>query len=110
MAEACPRCALPLGQEEGGFLGAMALNYGFAGVLFLTILAVWALATAPDVPVVPLLAVSLGVVAASILLLYPTSKTLWAAIDLLLHRMDRGDRERFEAGLGARGDPGERRR
>ena len=97
MAEACPRCGLPLGQEEGAFLGAMALNYGVAGVLFLTILIVWTAATAPDIPVGPMLVVSLGVTAASILLFYPFSKTLWGAVDLLLlHRMDRRDRERFE--------------
>jgi hypothetical protein len=96
MAEACPRCRLPLMQEEGAFLGAMALNYGVAGVLFLSILVVWTALTAPTIPVVPLLVVSLGVTAASILLFYPSSKTLWVAVDLLLHRMDRRDRDRFE--------------
>lgn len=96
MADACPRCGLPLGQDEGAFLGAMALNYGVAGVLFLGILIVWTAATAPDIPVGAMLVVSLGVTAASILLFYPFSKTLWAAVDLLLHRMDRRDRDRFE--------------
>lgn len=99
MAERCPRCGLSLGQEEGAFLGAMALNYGVAGILFLTILIVWTAATAPDIPVGPMLVVSLGVTAASILLFYPFSKTLWAAVDLLLHRMDRRDREVFEGEL-----------
>jgi uncharacterized protein (DUF983 family) len=96
MVEACPRCGLPLGQEEGAFLGAMALNYGVAGVLFLTILVVWVALTVPDVPVVPLLLVGLGLTGAAILLVYPSSKKLWAAIDLLLHRMDRSDRDRYE--------------
>jgi hypothetical protein len=99
MAKACPRCGLPLGQEEGAFLGSMALNYGVAGLIFLGILIGTVIATAPKVPVVPLLLVSLGVTAASILLFYPFSKTLWAAIDLLLNRMDRGDRSRFEEDL-----------
>ena len=76
MAEACPRCGLPLGQEEGAFLGAMALNYGVAGAFFLAILIVWTAATAPHIPVVPILIVSLGVTAAAILLFYPFSKTL----------------------------------
>ena len=106
MAEACPRCGLPLGQEEGAFLGAMAVNYGVAGALFLGILIVWTAATAPDIPVGPILVVSLGVSAAAILLFYPFSKTLWAAVDLLLHRMDRRDRDRFEDDL--RGLPPER--
>lgn len=99
MAKACPRCGLPLGQEEGAFLGSMALNYGVAGLIFLGILIGTVIATAPEVPVVPLVLVSLGATAASILLFYPFSKTLWAAIDLLLNRMDRGDRTRFEEDL-----------
>jgi membrane protein implicated in regulation of membrane protease activity len=99
MAEACLRCGLPLGQEEGAFLGAMALNYGVAGALFLGILIVWTALTAPAIPVGPMLVVSLAVTGAAILLFYPFSKTLWAAVDLLLHRMDRRDRERFEDDL-----------
>ena len=77
----------------------MALNYGVAGALFLGILIVWTAATAPDIPVGQILVVSLGVTAAAILLFYPFSMTLWAAVDLLLHRMDRRDRERFEDDL-----------
>ncbi len=96
MADACPRCGLPLGQEEGAFLGSMSLNYGFAVLLFAVILGITVAYTAPDVPVVPLLLVCLPLTAASILLLYPFSKTLWAAVDLMLHRMDRSDRSRFE--------------
>jgi hypothetical protein len=33
------------------------------------------------------------------LLTYPFSKTFWVAIDLLLHRMDRADREQFSSKL-----------
>ena len=77
----------------------MALNYGVAGALFLGILIVWTAATAPDIPVGPMLVVGLAVTAAAILLFYPFSKTLWAAVDLLLHRMDRRDRDRFEDDL-----------
>lgn len=32
---ACPRCGLKLERDEGGFLGAMALNYGVTVVVFL---------------------------------------------------------------------------
>lgn len=74
----------------------MAINYGVAGVLFLGILVATVAVTAPDVPVLPLLLVGLVVTVSSILLFYPFSKTIWAAIDLLLHRMDRVDRIRYE--------------
>ncbi len=76
----------------------MALNYGVAGSLFIGILIVWVAATAPNVPVLPLLLVSLGVTGASILLFYPFSKTLWAAFDVMLHRMDRTDRALHDQG------------
>jgi hypothetical protein len=85
----------------------MALNYGVAGVLFIATLVVWTALTAPNVPVVPLLVAGLGVTAAAILLFYPFSKTLWAAVDLLLHRMDRSDRARFERFRTDRTGPGQ---
>ena len=98
MAERCPRCGFRLDQGDGAFLGAMAINYGVAGSLFIAILVVWVAMTAPNVPVLPLLLVSLGVTGAAILLFYPFSKTLWAAIDVMLHRMDRADRRMHDAG------------
>jgi uncharacterized protein (DUF983 family) len=100
LLERCPRCGLRLDAGEGAFLGAMAINYGVAGVLFLGILVATVAVTAPDVPVLPLLLVGLLVTVLSILFFYPFSKTIWAAIDLLLHR-NRADRARYET---ARGD------
>ena len=99
MADRCPRCGLALGLDrgEGAFLGAMAINYGVAGVLFLVLLVVTVAVTAPDVPVVPLLVGGLAVTGAAILFFYPFSKTIWVAIELLLHRMDRGDRAPYES-------------
>ena len=98
MSERCPRCGFRLDQGDGAFLGAMAINYGVAGVLFIIVLAVWVAMTAPNVPVVPLLVVSLAVTGGAILLFFPFSKTIWAAIDVLLHRMDRSDRDLHDAG------------
>jgi hypothetical protein len=98
MAERCPTCGFKLDQGDGAFLGAMAINYGVAGILFIAILIIWVARTAPDVPVVPLLLTSLGVTASSILFFFPFSKTLWAAIDVLLHRMDRADRQMHDTG------------
>ncbi len=98
MAERCPTCGFRLDQGDGAFLGAMALNYAVAGVLFIGILIVWVAATAPNVPVMPLLLVSLSVTGGAILLFYPFSKTLWAAIDVMLHRMDKSDRALHDSG------------
>jgi hypothetical protein len=98
MAERCPTCGFRLDQGDGAFLGAMAINYGVAGTLFIAILIIWVAATAPDVPVLPLLLVSLGVTGGAILFFFPFSKTLWAAIDVMLHRMDRTDRTMHDSG------------
>ncbi len=66
--------------------------------MFLGQLVVWLVATVPDVPVGRVLGSSLLVTGGAILFFYPFSKTIWAAIDVLLHRMDRSDRVMHDAG------------
>ena len=51
---ACPRCELRFEKEEGGYLGAMVLNFIVAVGLWVALLAVWLVFTVPDVPVLPL--------------------------------------------------------
>ena len=99
IVERCPRCGLRFEREEGAFLGAMALNYGVAGLVFMALLIGWMVVDSPDVRVVPLVVTCMIVTAAVVLLFYPFSKTLWAAVDLLLNRMDRGDAESFRRPL-----------
>jgi uncharacterized protein (DUF983 family) len=99
IVERCPRCGLRFEREEGAFLGAMALNYGVAGVVFMAVLIGWMVIDSPDVRVVPLMVISMSVTGAVVLLFYPFSKTLWAAVDVLLNRMDRGDAETFRGPL-----------
>jgi hypothetical protein len=98
MAGRCPRCGFRLDQGDAAFLGAIAINYGIAGVLFIAQLVVWLVVTVPEVPTGPLLLSSLLVAGGAILFFYPFSKTIWAAIDLLLHRMDRSDRAMHDDG------------
>jgi uncharacterized protein (DUF983 family) len=87
----CPRCGLPFEREPGFFLGAMAINYSVAAAAFIALLIVWLAATLPDPPVLWITLGSLGLTAAVVLLFYPFSKTLWVAIDVLLHHMDPED-------------------
>src|SRR6188474_1364900 len=49
--ERCPRCGLRLEREEGGFLGAMTLNYLFTAVVWLVVLVVWLAMDLPDLHV-----------------------------------------------------------
>ena len=88
----CPVCDLRFEREEGGFLGAMALNYLVAIGFWLVVMVVGIALTIPVVPVAPLLAMSVGVLAAVPVWFYPRSKTLWAAIEFLVARSEPGYR------------------
>jgi uncharacterized protein (DUF983 family) len=82
----CPRCGLRLEREEGGFLGAMTINYGVTTFAWLVLLVVWLVVDLPDVRVVPLTVVSILLVGVFPLVFFPFSKTLWAAVDYLVYR------------------------
>jgi uncharacterized protein (DUF983 family) len=84
----CPRCGLRLEREEGGFLGAMTLNYGMAFVIWGAMIGVWLAFTVPDVPVVPIMIASIAVLVGVPLWFFPRSKSLWAAIEFLVYRSD----------------------
>ena len=81
----------------------MVVSYTITCAVLVVSLGVWVAATVPAVPVVPIVAVGSAVVVGLPILMYPFSKTMWVAIDLLLHRMDREDRDRFASELSGRG-------
>jgi uncharacterized protein (DUF983 family) len=83
---ACPRCDLRFAKEEGGFLGAMTLNYMVAIGIWLIVLVVGIAMTVPDVAVVPLLVASAVVLIGVPLWFYPRSKMIWAAVEFLVLR------------------------
>ena len=82
----CPRCGFRFEKEEGGFLGAMAINYGVAVLFWLIVMAVGIALTVPVVPVAPLLVASIGVLTVVPIWFYPRSKALSAAIEFLVER------------------------
>src|SRR5262249_54535191 len=86
MKERCGRCHLRFEREEGGFLGAMTLNYTFAIVVWIAALVIALALTVPDVPVAPLIAVSVVIMVVMPLLTYPVSKGAWAAVEFLAAR------------------------
>ncbi len=79
--ERCPRCDLPLQREEGGFLGAMTLNYIVTVGAWAVLLFVWLAVDLPDVNVAGLLIASLVLVGLLPLVLFARTKTIWAAVD-----------------------------
>jgi uncharacterized protein (DUF983 family) len=92
MKALCPRCRLRFEQEQGGFLGAMTLNYAVAFGAWIAMLVVALILTVPDVPVAPLLAASVVILVGVPLWFYPRSKSLWAAIEFLVLRSEPGYR------------------
>jgi hypothetical protein len=88
MRTECPRCQLRFAKEEGGFLGALTLNFIAAVLAWVVLLTVVLVRTVPDVPVVPLVAASVAVMVLVPLWFYPRSKMLWAAVEFLVLRSE----------------------
>lgn len=101
----CPRCGLGLEREEGGFLGAMTLNYVVTAGAWLALLIGWLVVDLPDVNVGGLLISSLVLVTLVPLAFWPISKTTWAALDYLVYRSS-PDYARLDVGERASGNGG----
>jgi uncharacterized protein (DUF983 family) len=84
----CPTCGLRLEREEGGFLGAMTLNFALTTLVWIVVLVVWLVLDLPDVHVAALTVTSLVLVGIFPLVFWRTSKTVWAAVDFLVYRTD----------------------
>jgi uncharacterized protein (DUF983 family) len=84
----CALCGLRFEKEEGGFLGAMVINYAVAFAVWTVVLVIALAATVPEVPVPSLLVMSIATLVGTPLWFYPRSKTIWAAIEFLVHRSE----------------------
>jgi uncharacterized protein (DUF983 family) len=92
MVDDCPRCRLHFEREQGYWAGALAINIGLAAAVFVAAFAIGLALTAPDSPVVPLLAVLIPLMIIVPTLGYPLSKTIWVAVDrALLQHLDRNE-------------------
>jgi len=84
----CRTCGIRWHREHGFELGPIALNTVFTcGTLGIAMIVAF-VATAPDFPVV---ALTLGMVAAALLLpllAFPFTNTVWMAFDLFSHKPD----------------------
>jgi uncharacterized protein (DUF983 family) len=86
----CPRCGLRFDREEGAWLMSITINYGVTAfgwiVLFVVALVLWL----PRVNVAALVIASLVEIVVVAAITYPISKTLTAALDLLVHNAHKG--------------------
>jgi uncharacterized protein (DUF983 family) len=91
----CPRCGLHFEREEGYWAGALAINIGVTAAVFAAVFIVGVALTAPDVPVIEMLAVLVPLMIIVPIVDYPFSKTVWIAVDrALLQHLD--PRERLD--------------
>lgn len=84
MLEHCPRCGFRFERDEGYWVGAMIVNTAFAIAAFAVIVVGGALLTWPEVPWNTLLITSIAAMTLIPVILYPVSKTVWLAMDLLV--------------------------
>lgn len=61
------------------------VNYAVVAFFLVAYIAVGVIITLPEPPLVPLLLGSVALVCGVALFFFPFSKTLWSAIDLVLH-------------------------
>jgi hypothetical protein len=92
MVEQCPGCGLRFEREEGYWVGAVIVNFAVTELAFAVVFAAGLTIYWPDVPWGWLTFVAVAVNAVVPLIFYPFSKTIWVALDVLMHRMDRRDR------------------
>jgi len=89
MRAQCPACGLQLDRGESDyFYGAYLLNFVAAELVPVIVFVVSLIATWPDPPWNLLTAVTVVLAVLCPILLYPTTKALWLAFDLLLRPND----------------------
>jgi uncharacterized protein (DUF983 family) len=85
LVDDCPRCGWHFEREEGYWVSAIIVNTGVTmavfGILFVGVL----IATIPDVQWGPVLLVAAVTNVIFPILFFPSSKTVWVAIDLFFH-------------------------
>lgn len=91
LKEQCPRCRLTFLRERGHWTGDLGINTIVSFGSLLVTLLVFALATWPELPVVPAMVTALAVAAITPLVFYPWSKTIWLAVDLMLNPLKPGE-------------------
>lgn len=73
---------------EGFMLGVMAINIGLCSAVFIVYLVGAMTLTWPDPPIAPLTVAGILLLLAAPFVLYPWSKTIWAALDLFMRPLD----------------------
>ena len=104
----CPGCGLRLerGEESDYFLGGMFLNIMLVELLFALALLVAIVAMWPDVPWDGIEYVLVGGMIGAPIVLYPVSRLLWLAMDLLIRPLTPEEMAWHAAARDTNEDPG----
>jgi uncharacterized protein (DUF983 family) len=86
MVPTCPKCGYRFEREEGFALGASVMSLVIGQIVAVAFLIVSLVLTMPDPPVVRLVIMGVAVVLLTGLFIQPFTKTLWAAVDMLMHQ------------------------
>ena len=97
LAERCPRCHVRFERIEGHWLGALGLNtiVSFTG-LFVVVVA-GLLLSHPEFAMVPLVVAAAATAVVLPLAFFPSSKTMWTAIDILMRPLEPGEADEAPA-------------
>ena len=91
MRPRCPSCALELDRGESDyFYGAYMLNFVAAELLAIGVFVIALLATWPSPPWAVLTYVKVAIAIIAPIVLYPTTKALWLAVDLMFRPSESG--------------------
>ena len=84
MQDRCPRCGFWFERVEGHWIGSIGMNtiLTFGTLLIFTVGGL--IATIPDTPVFLFVAISIAIGVLMPPIIFPMTRTLWSAIDLLM--------------------------
>jgi uncharacterized protein (DUF983 family) len=84
----CPRCGQTFNRDNDAAVGWIIVNLGLTEIVFVAFALAVLVLTWPSVPWTGLTIAAVAVNATLPLLLVPFSRTIWAAIEILMDRMD----------------------
>ena len=93
LREDCPTCGFHFERKPGHFVGAVGMNTIATFGLLLIALIVGVAVMWPDPETLPLLLPMLPIAVLFPIVIHPTAKTLWVAIDLMMNPLEPGEAE-----------------
>lgn len=91
LAERCPGCHLRFERIEGHWLGALGLNTIVSFSALFAVVVVGLVLSHPTYDMAPLLIAAVTTAILVPLVFFPSSKTMWTAIDLCMRPLDPGE-------------------